>query len=417
LGEIETITQTNVVTTAGGGFVTLTEQVIAAATNTPGFGFNDGGNLGNSGARDSTDDSHQVGGQGLSHFSTGRSNDDVGYSGLVLSASSESVSVLIRALQHHRTLQILGRPQIMTLDNQPAFIQVGQRVPRITSSRLVGNTQMNEFELENTGLILAVTPRISPEGMVVMEIDAEKSKVGPEEDGVVVAVVDGRDVRSPIIDVTTAQTTVSASSGETIVLGGLITKETEMIRRRVPYLSDIPVLGHLFRYDKDDVARAELLIFLTPHVVGSPEDLDRLKQTEAARMNWCLSDVHEIHGPTGLYEDDDTYWSGQGEVIYPDTNPHGLTPGEFQPQEMPLRDLELSPPMEEIPAPTHQPESRPRGDTTDSHSRWNPTQGAMPAGYSAPVAPAVPGQAEAQAHWARSQPPPGAPPPERRYYR
>jgi hypothetical protein len=192
-----------------------------------------------------------------------------------------------------------------------------------------------------------------------------------------------------------------------------------MIRRRVPYLSDLPILGNLFRYDKDDVIRSELLIFLTPHVIGSQEDLDRIKQAEAARMNWCLSDVHEIHGPTGVYEDSDTYWNGQGEVIYPDTNPHGLVPGEFQPQEVPLEDLQLSPPMEKIPAPSTEPESAPATNTgeADMHGRWNPTHGAMPAGYSVPAPPTIQGQPEAHTHRAVTQPPPRPTAPEPRYYR
>jgi hypothetical protein len=417
LEDIETITQTNVVTTPGGGFTTLTEQLIASALNTPGFLFNNGGALGNSGAQSSVQDSHQIGGQGLSYFSLGRSNNDLGYGGLVLSASSESVSVLIRALQHSRTLRVLGRPQIMTLDNQPAFIQVGQRVPRITGTRFDRGTQFNSVELENTGLILGVTPRISPEGMVVMEIDAENSSLDFEAGVVVSFGPAGEPIESPAINVAVAQTTVSASSGETIVLGGLITTRKDSVRRRVPYLSDVPVLGHLFRYDSGDAVRAELLIILTPHVVMNGEDLDRIKQAEAARMNWCLSDVHEVHGPTGLYEDADTYWRGRGEVIYPDTNPHGLTPGEFQPREVPLEDLELTPRMEEIPAPTDGSESIIRPDTVDPQTRWGPTQDAMRAGYAAPVTSAVPGQSSEHAHWARSQPPPRATPPDRRYYR
>ena len=74
-----------------------------------------------------------VGGQGLSNFAVGRTNNTLGYSGLVLSAASENVSALLRALSENHRVEILQRPQIMTLDNQPAFIQVGQRVPRITS--------------------------------------------------------------------------------------------------------------------------------------------------------------------------------------------------------------------------------------------------------------------------------------------
>jgi type II secretory pathway component GspD/PulD (secretin) len=266
------------------------------------------------------------------------------------------VSLLIRALKESRRMEVLGRPQVMTLDNQPAFIQVGERVPRITGSRFDGRTQTNDIQLENTGLILGVTPRISPEGTVVMEIDAEKSKVGDEADGIPVSVVDNAAIRSPKINVTMAQTTVSAADGETIVLGGLITKENSVITRRVPFLSDIPILGHLFRYDRDECIRTELLIFLTPHVVKSSQDLERLKQLEAARMSWCLADVHEIHGPTGLYEDaNGRCLVGEGEVVFPDTNPEGRPPGEFSPQPVPMEQLPLSPNIEQVPTPAEGP--------------------------------------------------------------
>ncbi|MCL4204927.1 MAG: hypothetical protein KJ000_20805 [Pirellulaceae bacterium] len=342
LSGLQTITRTTN-TPSTGGTIQVQEQVIVAATNTPGFAFNNSP-LGNAGSDKAFASSSQVGTQGLSNFNVGRVNSQLGYGGFVLSASSESVSMLIRALQQTRRMEVLGRPQIMTLDNQPAFIQVGERVPRITGSRFDGRVQTNSVELENTGLILGVTPRISPEGLVVMEIDAEKSKVGREEDGIPVSVVEGGVIRSPKIAVTTAQTTVSAASGETIVLGGLITKDTDTVRRRVPYLSSIPVLGHLFRYDSNKTLRTELLIILTPQVIRNEQDLERLKIAEAARMSWCLADVHEIHGPTGIYEDcDPSMWNGQGEVIYPDVNPGGLQPGTFEPRTTPMESLELSP--------------------------------------------------------------------------
>ena len=74
-------------------------------------------------------------------------------------------------------------------------------------------------------------------------------------------------MKSPSFNVTKATTTVSAIDGETIVLGGLITQGSETTKRRVPWLSDIPVLGFFFRYDSEVKQRSELLIILTPHVV------------------------------------------------------------------------------------------------------------------------------------------------------
>ena len=228
---------------------TTQTQTIQAASNTPGFNFNNA-TLGNSGSEKSLATAAQVGGAGPVELRRGPDNSELGFGGLVLSASSESVSVLLRALQQNQRLEILSRPQVMTLDNQPAFIQVGQNVPRITNVTINQIGQNNIVALENVGLILGVTPRISPDGMVVMEIDAEKSEVAPEIEGIPISIsATGAVIRSPRINITTAQTTVSTASGETIVLGGLITKYEQRLDRRVPYLSDVPFLGWAFRYD------------------------------------------------------------------------------------------------------------------------------------------------------------------------
>jgi type II secretory pathway component GspD/PulD (secretin) len=117
-------------TSTPSGIVTQTQNTILGATNTPGYNFNNLP-LGNSGGSSALSNAAQVGGQGLSAFNLARNNADLGYGGLVLSASSESVSFLLRALQQTQRLDVLSRPQVMTLDNQPAFVQVGKRVPRV----------------------------------------------------------------------------------------------------------------------------------------------------------------------------------------------------------------------------------------------------------------------------------------------
>ena len=322
LGDL--ITTTSTATGAAG--VIATEEIVQSATNIPGFIFNTIQSLGNSGSAGSLANGDVVGGQGVSNFAVGRGNDQLGFGGLVMSASSQNVSVLIRALQESRRVDILSRPQIRTLDNQPAFIQVGQRVPRIIGSTVNQNGQSNSVTLENVGLILGVTPRISPDGNVVMEIDAEKSSLGPEQDGIPVAVsIDGTVIRSPRIDTTTAQATVSAADGETIVLGGLISKGTQQFHRQVPWLGDIPVLGHLFRFDGSQSRRVELLIILTPHVIRTPADNERIRQTEMSRMSWCAADVFDLQGDIGLYSYSEMEMldSGQPDLIFPDLNPSG----------------------------------------------------------------------------------------------
>lgn len=318
LGDLVTITNSSQQAVPGGGTITATQQNIVAATNTPGYAFNNSP-LGNSGATNSLGNSGKVGTQGLTNFAVGRTNAELGYGGLVLSASSESVSMLLRALQETRRLDVLSRPQVMTLDNQAAFVQVGSRVPRVTGVTVATTGQTNNVVDVNVGLILGVTPRISPDGLVVMEIDAEKSALGSEADGVPISVsATGEVVRQPVINTTTAQTTISAMSGQTVVLGGLITKSKAQIHRRVPMLSSIPVLGNLFRYDNVSSERTELLIIMTPHVVRTDADIQRTRQIESARMSWCLGDVKQLHGNAGLENRFDDWADDQTMVIYPD---------------------------------------------------------------------------------------------------
>ncbi len=106
----------------------------------------------------------------------------------------------------------------------------------------------------------------------------------------------------------------------------MITQSDMVLSRRVPWLSDIPVIGHLFRFDGKTCKRAELLIILTPHVVKDQDEAERLKRIEAARMHWCLADVNQLHGDTGLVniQEVSDLTDGNAKTIYPDADPAGL---------------------------------------------------------------------------------------------
>ncbi|HYW80158.1 MAG TPA: hypothetical protein VE890_11305, partial [Thermoguttaceae bacterium] len=302
---------------------------------------------------------------------------------------------------------VLSRPQIMTLDNQPAFIQIGKRVPRISGSTLRPQGQVNTIEMENVGLILGVTPRISPDGMVVMELDAEKSELGTVAEGIPISIAEGAVIRSPSVNLTMAQTTVSANDGETIVLGGLITKSTKTNNRRVPYLADIPLLGTLFRYDSSAETRTELLIILTPHVVRCPEDAEHIKQVEASRMHWCLGDVNSIHGDTGIYAAGDYSHHHDIEVVYPDLNPRGILSDDLVP-------TLANPPMPgepvlgdaiELPPAMGEPQLAPQPETPllppQEPTSPVPLPLKDPAGNSQPPLNAIPMPDAAAARWPR----------------
>lgn len=325
-----------------------------ASVLTPGYLFNNAP-LGNSASAQSLASSNKVGGQSITSLGVGRSNSELGFGGLVLSASSESVSVLIRALQQTRRLEVLSRPQVMTMDNQLAQVFVGQDVPTITASQLTQFGTQNSVVYRETGLILTVTPRISPDKLVVMEIQAEKSAVGPDSEGIPIAVSEGEVIRSPRIDRITARTVISALDGQTVVLGGLITTRNELTKRRVPYLADIPLLGHLFQYKYDNKERAELLIIMTPRIVESTEDADKIKRIESARMHWCLSDVVALHDGDGLGNNGATWYDGNSAVIYPDLDPTLRSMQELTPP----GDARVSPKNQLVPTPDMLPSQAP----------------------------------------------------------
>jgi hypothetical protein len=265
----------------------------------------------------------------------------------VLSAASESVSILIRALQDAQRLQILSRPQVMTLDNLEAFVQIGQRVPRVTGITNNGGIGGQTIATQDTdvGLLMRVRPRTNQDGLIHMDVYVERSSVGDDSTGIPIGFAVGANgdsevIRSPVINTTNALTKVTAQDGQTVVFAGLITKERSSISRRVPWLADIPILGALFRYDTESERRTELLVVMTPRIVRGPEDTQIINQVESSRMSWCLADVLNIHGDASLSEGNGLWGPAASPVIYPHVNPlgleDGLIPGQTAPYPNPL---------------------------------------------------------------------------------
>ncbi len=292
---------------------------------TIGFPFNQAG-LGNTNVG-----REQLAGQGLSNLNIGRTNADLGFGGLVLSAGNESVNLLLRALKQRSRIQVLSSPTIMTLDNLTGYVQVGSEVRFISGTTITNGIAQNQVDITQVGIILQVQPRLSPDGMIVMNVDVTKSNLGNDADGTTVGfAANGDPIRVPPINITTTQTSVMARHGQTVVFAGLITSSDTQEMRGVPILSDIPAIGRLFRFDSEQQLRTELMIILTPYVVESEADVATLNQMGFDRMSWCLSDVASIYGSIG-YDDQAFMIENQPDVIYPDLSPTG-EPTEAQPQ-------------------------------------------------------------------------------------
>jgi hypothetical protein len=120
---------------------------------------------------------------------------------------------------------------------------------------------------------------------------------------------------------------VSALSGQTVVLGGLLQTRKFDVHRRVPLVADIPLIGDLFRYDSVAEERRELLIILTPRIIYGKEDSDLVKQIESSRMSWILGDVINLHGEVGLRSRCDEWQDADIEAVYPNFVPEeGILP-------------------------------------------------------------------------------------------
>ncbi len=300
---------------------TAAATATSAAALIPGFNFA-GAALGNSSSAASLATRDSLAGQAVGTFGLGRTSATEGFPGLVLSGASDSINILIRALARKSRVEVLSRPQIMTLNNVPASVLVGQRIPQITDFQTTsaGNT-VNSITLIDVGISLGVIPRVTPDGLIIMDIEANDSKAGDPAEGVTVGVQDGVAIQSPIYDDITAITTIAARSGQTVVFGGLITTERVDTFRGIPFLSDVPVLGHLFRYDTQSDKRQELLFFMTPHIVMDDQDVDMVNQRESERMSWCLADVMQIHGDPGFRGGHPDAWTDGTPLIYPSVDP------------------------------------------------------------------------------------------------
>jgi type II secretory pathway component GspD/PulD (secretin) len=260
-----------------------------------------------------------VGIQGLGSFGTGR-QDANGLSGFVFSAASDTFNLLIRALKTQGRIDMLSRPQIQTLDNQAATINVGQDIPYVTASNVTGTGIIsNSIAYRSVGVILTVTPRISPDGTVLMRVIPEVSSVAATQTPL------GNGQTATAFNVQHIETTALAQDGETVVVGGLITKVDKKSENKIPWLGDLPYLGALFRYRTQAKNKSELLVILTPHIVRNRLEADRVLAQESRRMDWVIGDVLKIHDTTGM------------EPVLPP--PKGQPPARIQAAPSPLYDL------------------------------------------------------------------------------
>ncbi len=196
----------------------------------------------------------------------------------------------LKAIAQNGKMEVLSRPSIMARNNQQATILVGKQVPLITSVRYdtFGN-QMNGITYQNVGIQLVVTPFITSSGMVEMMVAPSISAISSETVAISTT-TNNSTVGAPVINTRSADTVVVTPDGHTVIIGGLMQNEKTDNVSKVPLLGDIPGLGYLFRRTVKTSTKTELMIFLTPHIVMNPTEMDAVTEKGKASLQKAFTE-------------------------------------------------------------------------------------------------------------------------------
>ncbi|MCB1140734.1 MAG: type II secretion system protein GspD [Leptospiraceae bacterium] len=194
-----------------------------------------------------------------------------GFSLGFLRAGSPQIIGVLNANQTNENFNVLSAPQILTMDNQEAEINVGQDVPVRTQSRNAGLGGANAVTVDNyeyrpTGIKLKFTPHINKNDRINLELYQEvKNIAGITTQGT-----------NPTFNKRDIKTTITVDNTQTIVIGGLISNDRQKKVTKIPIFGDIPLLGAFFRRSTTQLVKTNLMVFLTPHILDNRIKADRI---------------------------------------------------------------------------------------------------------------------------------------------
>ena len=180
-----------------------------------------------------------------------------------------NIPLLLRAFQGNSNVEVLATPNLVTTDNEEAEIVVGEQRPFLTSVNRIPDAGIvnvsNTFDFRDIGITLRITPQISKGDTVRTELFLEITRFVSEPE-----------VGAVTTTKRSTTTTVIVDDGQTIVLGGLIQDAQNEGDTRIPCLGNIPLLGYAFRQSGVESSKTNLLIFLTPHIIATHDDVERV---------------------------------------------------------------------------------------------------------------------------------------------
>jgi general secretion pathway protein D len=249
-------------------------------------------------------------------------------------------SILLTAAQSNRNINVLSAPTILATDNEEAEIIVGQNVPFLASTSTNQtnlNNTFNQVDRQDVGIKLRLTPQISSRDYVTLNLFTEVSDV-----------LSNSDQLGPTTTVRTSQTTVIAKNGQMIVTGGLMSDDNQNTAAGVPFMQDIPVLGHLFKRSGDRGIKRNLLIFISPKILKDQFDARDATIVRRSTMKEVIAQSH--HASLDRH---DILDSPAIDSVSEATLSDAPKPGTIRPPKQEVKDIEL-PPLAEVEVETDQ---------------------------------------------------------------
>jgi general secretion pathway protein D len=199
---------------------------------------------------------------------------------IILNGSKGPAAVL-SALRTITDVKVLSAPALVVLDNQPATLQVGDQVPVVSqqastldSVSNANSALLSTVERQDTGVILKVLPRVNANGAVNLDVSQEVSVVASTDPTL-----------GPTISQRKIQSSIAVTSGQTVLLGGLISSNSEVDRNGVPILMDIKGIGDLFATNDKKINRTELIIFIRPQIIRNGTDAQLVAEELRSKLS------------------------------------------------------------------------------------------------------------------------------------
>ena len=271
------------------------------------------------------------------------------------------IGALVQLLASNSDVNVLSTPTILTTDNKEAEITVGQKIPVPTGQTIsTGGLSSVSVSREEVGIKLRLTPQINESRTIRMDIYTEISGAVQSSLGINVNTL------GVTTSLKTATTSVIVKDGQTIVIGGLMSDQTDTSDSRVPFLGDIPVFGWLFKSKHKGKLKSNLIILLTPHIVQNDEDIARVRAQIRKDYNQF---VEESLGKK--YPKFDEYFEPRYQEIF--ERPEGAV-------------IDLTQPEPQVaPGATIQKPAAPPPAETDLFKLWSPEAPAAQPGATAPA--------------------------------